>query len=163
MSVLHFKAEEVLEMAEALEEKGAKFYRQAAEILPELRGLLLDLARMEDEHLEAFRLIRTSLPEGAREVLDEEALHYLRSWADSHLFRESPEEALRGIEDPKGLLKKAMALERDSIAFYLGLVDFVPSGWGREKVEEVIGEERGHLKTLAERLREVEGGDHGRI
>ena len=43
MSVLHFRAEEVLEMAEAIEEKGMGFYRRAAELFSEMADTFLEL------------------------------------------------------------------------------------------------------------------------
>lgn len=163
MSVLYFKAGEILAMAIGIEERGAEFYRRAAKTFPSLAAVLEDLATMEDRHREIFLRMQDLLEEGERMEVGEETALYLSSWADSQLFRESPEEAFKGIGDEKALLRKAMALERDSIAFYLGFSGLVPSGWGKERVEEVINEEKGHLKTLAERLREGEGGEHGRI
>jgi len=43
MSVLHFRAEEVLEMAEAIEEKGMGFYRRAVELFSEMADTFLEL------------------------------------------------------------------------------------------------------------------------
>ena len=34
----------------------------------------------------------------------------------------------------------------------------VPEGWGKEKVAEIIGEERRHLATLSRKLRAPQGG-----
>lgn len=84
MSVLHFKAEEVLQMAERVEEAGIRFYRKGAEVQPGLRDLFLELAQMEEDHQRTFAEIRASLEEGGKAVTDEVTRAYLEAWADSH-------------------------------------------------------------------------------
>lgn len=157
MSVLHFKAEEVLQMAERVEEAGIRFYRRGAEMQPELRELFLELAQMEEDHRRTFAEIRVSLTEGGRAILDEDTRAYLEAWTDSHLFSQDPADALQGLKTPQEVLKGAVALERDSIAFYVALEAVVPEGWGREKVREVIREEQRHFATLSQRLKALGG------
>ena len=49
---IHLSADEVLELAQRIEQNGAIFYRKAAEITKDKSdtGFLLRLAEMEDEH-----------------------------------------------------------------------------------------------------------------
>ena len=55
---------------------------------------------------------------------------------------------LRAIE----ILKEAVAAEKDSIAFYLGMKDLVPERLGKEKIDVIIKEEMNHIKILGQKL-----------
>jgi rubrerythrin len=52
-----FNADEIFEMAEEIERNGAKYYREAAEKASEkeTKQMLLDMATMEDGHLQTFQ------------------------------------------------------------------------------------------------------------
>jgi rubrerythrin len=73
---------------------------------------------------------------------------YLASLANTKVFFEKDIDtsALEGI------FKAALAAEKDSIAFYLGMKDLVPAGSSREKIEEIVREEMRHVRILGERL-----------
>jgi len=153
-----FNADEVFEMAEQIERNGAKFYRAAAKKFGDLKDTLLDLAAMEDEHVKTFAAMRAELSAGEQEALvfdpDGEAQMYLKVMADGHVFdlKADPTEKLAGLDSPEALLKMAMGLERDSIAFYVGLKDGVSAKAGKDKVEAIIKEEIGHIALLNEKL-----------
>ncbi len=157
-----FNADEVFEMAEEIERNGSKFYRKAASKFPALRKLLLDLAVMEDQHEKIFAALRTELSgeETESPVFDPdgEAQMYLRVMADGHVFnlRADPAEKLAHVETAEDLLKMAMGVERDSIAFYVGLRESVSRSAGRDKVERIIKEEMKHIAILNERLEAME-------
>jgi rubrerythrin len=156
-----FNANEVLEMAEEIERNGAKFYRNAAQKFPEVRDVLLDLAAMEDEHLKTFTNMRAELSgtELEEQVFDPDgqAEMYLRVMADGHVFdlKSDPSEQLAGKNTPDEVLKMAIGVERDSIAFYVGLKDAVPRRAGKDKVEHIIREEMGHIVTLNRKLQDL--------
>ena len=153
-----FNADEVFEMAEEIERNGGKFYRAAAKKFPALRKLLLNLADMEDQHEKTFAAMRAELSGEEMEPPvfdpDGEAQMYLRVMADGHVFnlRADPAEKLGGIETPQDLLKMAMCVERDSIAFYVGLKESVSAKAGKDKVEAIIKEEISHIAILNEKL-----------
>ena len=153
-----FNTDEVFEMAEQIERNGAKFYHTAAQKLPEVRKVLLDLAAMEDEHLKTFTAMHAQLsaPEQEPPVFDPdgEAQMYLRVMADGYVFdvKTDPAEQLTGRETPEDILQTAIGMEKDSIAFYVGLKEAVPPRAGRDKVEAIIKEEMGHIVTLTEKL-----------
>ena len=157
-----FNADEVFEMAEEIERNGGKFYRKAASKFPALRKLLLDLAVMEDKHEKVFAAMRTELSGEETEAPvfdpDGEAQMYLRVMADGHVFnlRANPAEKLTDVETAEDLLKMAMGVERDSIAFYVGLRESVSRKAGRDKVEGIIKEEMKHIAILNERLESLE-------
>jgi rubrerythrin len=153
-----FNADEVFEMAEQIEKNGAKFYRSAAGKFPELKQLLTDLASMEDQHLKTFQSMRTELSgtEADPPVFDPDgqAQMYLQVMADEHIFdiKADPSEKLASVEKAEDLLKMAIGIERDSIAFYVGLKESVSKRAGKDQVEAIIKEEVGHVATLRKKM-----------
>ena len=153
-----FNADEVFEMAEQIERNGAKFYRAAAEKFPSVKQMLLDLASMEDEHEKTFKDMRAQLSGREQETMafdpDEEARMYLQVVADGHVFnaKDDPAEQLKGKDKPEDVLRTAINMEKESIAFYAGLKECIPPRAGRDKVEGIIREEFGHIATLSEKL-----------
>ena len=79
---------------------------------------------------------------------------YLRLMADGSVFdlNADPTERLKGKETAGKVLKMAIDLEKDSIAFYAGLKECVSPKAGKDKVESIIREEFGHIATLNEQL-----------
>jgi rubrerythrin len=156
-----FNADEVFEMAEQIERNGGKFYRAAAKKFPEVSKLLLELAAMEDKHLKIFRDMRAKLSgtELEEPVFDPDgqAQMYLRVMADGHVFdvKADPVEKLANKDTPEDVLKMAIGLERDSIAFYVGLKEAVPSNAGKDKVENIIKEEMDHIVILNQKLQDL--------
>jgi len=75
---------------------------------------------------------------------------YLQAMADGHVFDLSvpPSEKLTGKETFIEILKIAINCEMDSIIFYLGLRDLVSTKAGKDKVNEIIREEMGHIALL---------------
>ncbi len=162
---IRFNADEVLAMAERIEENGAAFYRKAADLhrAPNDVRFLLQLAEMEDRHRATFAAMRASLDAAAREetVYDPylEAELYLNAMADSHGGEgtRSVLETLSEKDTVEDLLRLAIQLERHSIAFYVGLLEMIPPRLGQSKVQEIIAEERQHVATLAAELRKRRG------
>ena len=153
-----FNADEVFEMAEQIERNGVKFYRAAADKLPDGRQVLLDLASMEQEHEKTFAEMRAQLSDREHEPLaidpNDEAQMYLQVAADGHVFdtKTDPAEKLEGIDKAEDILKMAISAEKDSIAFYAGLKEWVPPRAGRDKIERIIREEFGHISLLNQKL-----------
>ena len=151
-----FNADDIFEIAKQIEINGAKFYREAANRVDEdaHKQFLLGLAEMEDDHEQTFASMQKEL--GASESTaitfdpnDENAL-YLKALADTRVFfqKDQPESTMKGI------LTSAIAAEKDSIAFYLGMKELVPERAGRSKVDDIIKEEMSHIKMLAGKLME---------
>jgi rubrerythrin len=156
-----FNADEVFEMAEQIERNGGKFYRDAAKKFPAISKVFLDLAAMEDEHLKTFTNMRAELSGTELEELvfdpDGQAQMYLRVMAEGHVFdlKTNPAEQLASKNTPQDVLKTAIGIERDSIAFYVGLKETVSHRAGKEKVEDIIKEEMGHIVTLNQKLQDL--------
>lgn len=153
-----FNIDEVFEMAEQIERNGARFYRAAAEKLPDLRQILLDLAAMEDEHEQTFAAMRAELSASERQPTvfdpDDQAQMYLRMMADGNVFdtKADPVELLADKNTPQEVLMTAIGLEKDSVVFYVGLKGSVSRKAGKDKVEAIIAEEIAHIATLSRKL-----------
>ena len=153
-----FNADEVFEMAEQIEQNGAKFYRAAAEKFPEVNQLLLELAAMEDKHEKTFAAMRTELTGTEAEPIvfdpDDQAQLYLQAMADEHIFhlKSDPANQLGNLDTPDEVLKMAMGLERDSIAFYTGLKESVSRRAGKDKIDDIIKEEMNHIAILSQKM-----------
>lgn len=149
-----FNADEIFEMAEQMEKNGAAFYRGAAEGIgdPEAKQLLLDLASMEDEHQKTFQALRKELVASMKQstVFDPEgeSAMYLRALVDTKVFFDKAVDTTSMRE----ILKEAITAEKDSIVFYLGMKDTVPEKLGKEKIDAIIKEEMGHIRTLSGEL-----------
>ncbi len=152
---IEFSAGEIFEMACQIERNGAKFYRKAADAArDDAKQRLLDLAAMEDDHLATFTTMMDELSDQERiEPFydpDDQAVLYLRAFADTRVFdaKADPSEKLTGKESLEEVLRIAIGLEKDSIAFYTGLREVVPERLGKDKIDRIIKEEMSHVVTL---------------
>lgn len=152
--IYDFNADDIFEMAEQLERNGAKFYRTAAQAVSaaEAKEFLLKLAAMEDEHEKTFSGMRAQLSSGEKASTvfdpDGEAIHYLRALADTRVFFQKEIDTA----SMQTILKDAITAEKDSIVFYLGMRDAVPEKMGRERLDNIIKEEMGHIRLLSKEL-----------
>ena len=147
-----FNADDVFEMAEQMERNGGDFYRGAAKkafVSAEEKQMLLELARMEDQHEKLFQAMRAELTgdEKAATVFDPtgEAVLYLRALADPRVFFEKEIKTTT----MEAILKAAIGAEKDSIVFYLGMKASVPESMGKDRLDEIIKEEMGHIRLLS--------------
>jgi rubrerythrin len=85
---------------------------------------------------------------------DGQAALYLRAMVDGHVFdvRADPVELLTGKETVADILGMAMGMEKDSIVFYLGMKEMVPETLGKNRIDDIIKEEMGHLALLSNEL-----------
>jgi len=162
--IYDFNVDEVFEMAEQIERNGSKFYRRMAENISDtpIIQLFLDLSAMEDEHEKTFASMRKDLSDQERKptVFDPEgdAALYLRALANLRGFDEEGKEdfGLTGDLPEKEKTRKifwtAICLEKDSIAFYLGMKELVPENLGKKRIDDIIKEEMGHIRLLSNRL-----------
>lgn len=158
---IHFNADEIFAIAEKIEVNGAAFYRKAAELFSKdqvTKFMLLDLAAKEDEHNTTFAQMRKTLYEMEKEntVFDPEnqVIDYLNAIADKNVFdvKKDPTEILKGKESIGEVLGLAIGMEKDSIIFYLGLKDLISERKGRNKIDDIINEEKGHIVILSQKL-----------
>ncbi|HSL62245.1 MAG TPA: ferritin family protein [Desulfotignum sp.] len=149
-----FTATDIFDIAIQIEQNGARFYRRAANLVDQEnhKQFLTALADMEDDHEKTFAAMKDQLTDAASAapVFDpeDENTRYLKALADTRVFFEKDQ------PDPsmKGILTAAIAAEKDSIAFYLGMKELVPEKLGKTKVGEIIKEEMRHIQILAGQL-----------
>ena len=158
-----FNADEVFEMAIRIEKNGAAFYRKAAGLQSDTKNqkFLESLANMEDQHQKTFTELRTTLTEKEKtpKVFDphDEVSRYLGAMADTMGGEGSPSvaDSLTGDETLEEILRIAVGLEKDSILFYLGLKDMIPQQSGKDRIGEIIREERRHVFQLSNLLEKL--------
>ena len=161
--VIVFNADEVFEMAIRIENNGAAFYRKAARLQSDTKNqkFLEGLANMEDRHRKIFTEMRSTLSESEKSpnVFDpyDEVSQYLATMADTMggEGRPSAADSLTGDETLEEILRIAVGLEKDSILFYLGLKDMIPHQSGKNRIDEIITEERRHVIQLSNLLERV--------
>lgn len=152
----NFTADEIFEVAIRIEANGAGFYRKAAAAQSEERNraFLEQLANMEDHHQSTFEKMRSGLKAHEKQATvfdpNQETAQYLAVMADTHGGEGSPKaaDALTGNESIQEIIDIAIGLEKESILFYLGLKDFVPPDYGKEKLDRIIQEEQRHIVQL---------------
>ena len=155
-----FNADEILEIAVTIEVNGAQFYRKAAEGAADKAAVDLfeRLAVMEDKHVQVFTEMKDYLTSKERKRLtfdpDEQTALYLKAMADGKVFdvRTKPADLLTGEETVKDVLRIAIGLEKDSIAFYVGIKEAVSENLGKDRVDGIIVEEMSHVVLLTEML-----------
>jgi len=148
--------DEIFEMAEQIERNGASFYKRAASATQEehLRKLFLDLSKMECEHEQTFARMRkeqTAVPPSYDP--DGEAARYLQQFANGHVFDVSADSSANisglGLAET---LTYAIGLEKDSIAFYVGLEELVRKDAEKDEIQKIIREEMSHITYLSGEL-----------
>lgn len=157
-----FNADEIFEIAQQIEINGANFYNKAAQHVSQasVQLKLRELAAMEERHQRVFARLREQLSDvdHPAAVFDPngEAAQYLRSMADERVFNlDDPSRRLNGHETLHEVLLIAISLEKDSIAFYVGMLDLVPEDLGRFKIAEIIKEEMRHVVILTDEMARV--------
>ena len=157
---ISLNAIEVFEIAERIERNSVKFYRKAAEAFADenLSSILLSLSEFEKEHEKNFASMRKQISAKERDMItfdpENEMALYLHKIAEGHVFdlKKDPTEQLKDKETIADILNFAIESEKNSIIFYLGLKNYIPSTAGKNKVDEIINEEMNHIAELNLRL-----------
>jgi rubrerythrin len=154
--------DDLLVAALVIEEKGAEFYKKAAELAKDslAQQLLLDLVQWENDHYTKFNKMRESLTieeksaSGLGEGLDVESI--VASGAIK--LTRDPAGLLKGDEKPEEMLDVAISLERDTIIFYMFLRGLVPVVDRKKEIDRIVLEEIGHVQQLGVMRKRVMDG-----
>lgn len=159
--IYNFNADAILEMAEQIERNGAKFYHAASRrvLSPQVKEMLVRLAKMEEEHEKTFADLRKELthPEHSPKFAELEAdvQRYLNALANTRIFDKDKKldlkitEAHTEADILEDIYRSAIRAEKDSIVFYVGLREMVPESFGKSKIDAIIKEEMLHITTLS--------------
>jgi len=156
-----FNASEVFQIAIDIEENGRRFYEKAMGLSDdhEVKAFFAALAQEEAEHLERFKELRSQLPQTASEGTvwdpEHEMDQYLQMMADMNVFRSDVdmEEKLSLAGSVEDALKLGIQFEKDSIIFFLSMQEATADNRGRKSIDQLVNEEREHLKRLSLQLR----------
>lgn len=160
---IKFNAEEILEMAVKIERNGARFYRGAAADSKDAHAvnILNRLADMEDAHQRIFVTMMNDLASNEKEpkVFDPEnqTVEYLRAMADGYVFNayEEPSTIIKQGDSLEKIFKTALGMEKDSIVFYLGIKDMIPTEVSKRRVDDIIREEMSHIVIINTELADI--------
>lgn len=146
-------ADEILQMAQRMETKGARFYRKAAKLHVAGRELLNRIAEQEDEHYAIFEKMRKTLaPSEKSEGGDPygDVQPYLDGMVDelSIQMNKNPEDTLTGREPLADILRAAIHMEKEAILFYVGLRQGQIPPALRQRLDDIIHEEMKHIVWL---------------
>lgn len=157
MAAYDFSADDVFELAEDIEINGMNFYKNAAEQVTDAshKQMLINLADMELTHKKIFEQMRKELAEKEKTatVFDPEgdAVAYLKALADIRVFFEKEIDT----SSMKNILMAAITAEKDSIVLYLGMKELVPEKYGKNRLDNIIKEEMGHIRLLSSELKKL--------
>jgi len=153
-----FTAAEALEMAMEIERNGEKFYNAVAEESAdsEVEALFEDLAAQERAHYRVFERmlggVQSAPPALPAEEYDQYEA-YIQVALDNALFS-GPDKALdlaKQAADREIALRAALGFEKDTLLFFYDLREMVGED-ERDAVSAIIGEEKKHLRRLADML-----------
>lgn len=148
-----FRANEIANVAIEIEKKGREFYMLAAQKAKssEIRDIFTHLADEETKHEEVFRsmldrLGRVEMPAWATQ---EEYMQYLEALIESHmLFGDLGRKFMERADSEADVLKMAMSFEKDTMLFFMEMMELVPAS-EKYVVQQCYEEERRHLRELS--------------
>jgi|GEM_PF-250988 len=148
-----FSAAEIIDMGIVKEEKRRDFYGYAADKFKEkdMKGLFSRLRDWEDEHIKKFTDIRRSTDTyETHESYQGEFAAYMKFVVDDVQYKQiSAEWFAMNVKEPLAAIQYGIGFEKDAILFFSELLKYM-MGPNKEKVEELIGEEKKHLIYLSE-------------
>jgi rubrerythrin len=144
-----FSITEVIEQAVQTETLGYEFYNKMAKRFEKNEGLgrlFETLAQRELVHKKNFLELKEITGEGEPNNWEEISL-YLRAIVESEFFLGKGKSlpSLEGVKTAEDAIKFAIGFEKETMLYFIGLKDAVKD---KEIVEEIINEEKSHIKWL---------------
>ena len=150
-----FNAAEAFKIAVGIEENGKRFYLEAAKkFTGKVADLFNSLAQEEELHKATFEKALAELPPDQPSAFDpdNETDEYLKMMSDINVFRQGAsdiDKALASVLTPRDALTMAIGFEKDSIVFYVQLMNSTDKLTDKISVDQLILEEAKHLRKLA--------------
>ena len=162
MAVEFLSDDEALKIAMSVEKQGMEFYRNLSQAVDnaDTRKLLVWLSEEEKRHFQIFKEADEKLltgPISHPPQIDEEIANYLRSLIDTGIFSGLSEFSIDEVRrmDEVRVLNIGIRVEKDSILFYSEALNHSVNPSGKKAFGEILTEEKKHLVSLTNRLREV--------
>ena len=151
---------EGIRIAIEMERRGESFYRRAARVSrsPQTVELLNALAGDEQVHRAEFERLYIAESEAGLSdaAYDDETNAYLTAIAAEVVFPQGLVGLKQeGFDNPAGVLRSAIASEKDSILFYTELQERASDPHAREIFMEIARQERGHMFRLQRQLERI--------
>jgi len=148
-----FSAAEIIDMGIEKEKKRRDFYKLVAEKFKEkdMKELFSRLRDWEEEHIKKFTDIRNSTQTyEIKESYQGEFAAYMKFVVDDMLYRQvAATWFAENVKKPLAAIQYGIGFEKDAILFFSELLKYM-MGPNKEKIEELINEEKKHLIYLSE-------------
>ena len=148
-----FNAAEVIDMGIEKEKKRRDFYGYVALKFKEkdTAELFSRLRDWEETHIKKFSEIRATLEESeTTESYAGELVTYVKATVDDILYKQiSAEWFSKNVPDAMTAIRYGIGFEKDAILFFNELLKYM-TPYHKEKVQELIDEEKKHLVYLNE-------------
>ncbi len=154
-------AYEVLEIAERMERNAASFYRRAAGTCEDagICKLFAELAQWEKRHVQIFAEMKEALSERTWKLgrLEPDRVESSRLQMAPAVFgdHDEPSQELPAGAARADVLRMAIRKEKDSIAYYRNLTEFVLGDTNVEVIKDIIREEQKHVRILTQSLDQI--------
>ncbi|MGA1790307.1 MAG: ferritin-like domain-containing protein [bacterium] len=149
-----FSASEITQMGVQIEKNGRDFYTVLAKSSKkdEVKDVFQFLAKEEERHIKLFSEILSGFEKyEPSDAYPDEYFAYLKSLSDTYIFTKenTGREIAQSVEDDIEAIDLGIGFEKDSILFYMEMKNMV---WkeGKKIVDQLIEEERSHLRKLSE-------------
>ena len=157
-----FNVFEILQVAEKVELRGARFYLKAAELFedPQRRDIYHKLANWKARHAKVWARLRKRFSEKTGEFGTFDPDNYVLSnpgvmagltWFDS---KHGGPRRLTGGETKEEILRDAIRRENEIIVFYQGLKDFARDPASSGVVDQIVGQENQHINLIMQLLQQ---------
>jgi rubrerythrin len=158
-----FNVFEILQIAEQIEHKGAKFYLKAAESFtdPQIRDLYYRLATWKVKHEKIWARMRKRFSEKTGEFGTFDPDDYVLSnppvmaGLTSFGTRQDAADRPTGKESKHQILKDAIRRANEVVIFYRGLKDFARDPASRDTIDKIIREESRQMQLLMEEMKKA--------
>jgi len=149
-----FSGCEIVELGIHIEENGRDFYSTLARKThnPQAVAIFEYLAGEEEKHIDTFRKIHAiTCSYEPKEAYPEEYFAYMNSLASQYVFTQKNKggKIAMGVKDYNEGIDLGIQFEKDSIHFYEEIKKIVPDK-EKELIDQLISEERKHLKQLCD-------------
>lgn len=140
------------------EKKGYNLYKHAAEkaVSTDIRNALLELAKMELEHIEAFKKIIEEKKENKEFISaydNDDATKYISRLIHQDIFKGITEDALaQGHHSIRELINTAMEIEKNTVLLYTEMKNLSSNPEAIAIFNRLLKEEKIHYVMLAEML-----------
>jgi rubrerythrin len=158
-----FNVFEILQVAEKVELRGARFYLKAGELFKDSqrRDIYHKLASWKARHAKIWARLRKRFSEKTGEFGTFDPDNYVLSnpgvmagltWFDS---KQAGLRRLTGCETKQEILRDAVRRENEIIVFYQGLKDFARDPASQGVVDQIVGQENRHITLILQLLQQV--------